>query len=187
MTQPGIDFQYESFPEIPENLRQVDWTYIAFYDYDKPFSEAEEAFQRLRDAARQLYMDKPFAYLHFLRAVESSLMTLAVVTRQPVSKCLEILRRRLDLEYGQYEIVSKASQAVVLADYFVECGEIELAGAILRAEREQLNSHAEICRNELAEVTGRLDRWGFGDSGDTDSGDSGDDSGGDDSGDTNRY
>jgi len=159
MTRSGADFLYESFPDIPQTLRQVDWTYIEFYDFNKPFSEAEEAFQRLRDAARDAYADRPFAYLHFLRAVESHLVGLAAATKQPVSKCLETLRRRLDLEYGQYEIVSKASQAVVLTDYFLECGETELAGAILRAEKEQLNAHAEICRNELATIAKRLERW----------------------------
>jgi hypothetical protein len=154
MKQPHADFQYESFPEIPKEYRHVDWTGIDAYD--KPFSEGEEAFQRLRDDYRELFADKPFAYLHFLRAVEDRLMTLAIEKRQPVSKCLEILRRRLDLEYGQYEIYGKAAWAVVMTDYFVECGETELARTILKEETEHLKATAEICRCWLATITQRL-------------------------------
>jgi hypothetical protein len=155
MKQEYAQFQYRSFPDIPKEYRQVDWTYINVSD--KPFSEGEEAFHRLKEDSRELYADKPFAYLEFLRGVESRMLMLAVIKRQPVSRCLEILRRRLDLEYDRGEVHSKADQAVITTDYFVRCGEIELAKAILKEEKQQLQETAEACRVLLENVARRID------------------------------
>jgi hypothetical protein len=137
------EFQYRSLPEIPKQLRQVDWTYINVRD--KSFSEAEEAFDQMRNEYSGVFSDRPFAYLHFLRAIEDRLVILAVEKRQPIHKVLECLRRRLDLEYSRVDIYSKAAQLLIISDYAVECGEIELSKKLLKEERNQLNETAEIC------------------------------------------
>ncbi|MCX7425515.1 MAG: hypothetical protein NTW96_07810 [Planctomycetia bacterium] len=149
-------FQYKALPEIPKECRQADW---AFADaLKKSFSEGEQLIQRLRDDCREAFVGKPFAHLHFLRAIEGRLLSLAIVKREPLPKCLAYLRRRLDLEYSRGDVYSKAAQLVLLADYAVECGEIELAKMLLKEEGEQLRETAEICRCWLDTVTQRMDR-----------------------------
>jgi hypothetical protein len=156
MNQHHADFRYRSLPEIPREFRQVDWTFVDAHD--KPFAEGEEAFRKLREEYREVFADKPFAYLNFLRAVESRLLSLAVLKRQPISKCLEYLRRRLDLEYNRVEIYSKAAQLVVLANYAAECGETELARRLLKEEHEELQETQAVCRSWLETIAERIDR-----------------------------
>lgn len=147
-------FQYKSLAHIPKEFRRVDWTYVEVHD--KSFAEGEEAFRRLKDELREVFADDPFAKLHFLRAVEGHLLMLAVQKKQPIAKVLECLRRRLDLEYGRYEIYGKAAQAVVIADYVAEAGKPELAKALLTAEKEDLEETALYCRSWLRTIRGRL-------------------------------
>lgn len=150
--EPGR-FQYKSLPRIPADYRRVDWTYIEVRD--RSFSEAEEAFCELKHELRESFADNPLAYLHFLRAVEDRLVLLAVDTKQPVAKCLECLRRRLDLEYGRGDISAKAAQAVLVAKYAADLGDTELARALLMAEREDLEEIVGICRSWLDTITQR--------------------------------
>ena len=149
-------FQYKALPEIPREFRQVDWAFVAASK--KPFPEGEELLQRLREDYREAFVDKHFAYLHFLRAIESRLLSLAIVKREPLPKCLAYLRRRLDLEYSRGDLYSKAGELVLLVDYAVECGEVELAKMLLKEEGEQLRETAEVCRSWLDTVTQRMDR-----------------------------
>ena len=85
-------------------------------------------------------------------------MNLAIDKKEPVGTCLEILRRRLDLEYGRYEIYGKAARAVVFAGYADRSGERDLARRILKAEAEQLKGTAETCREWLEAVEAHLDK-----------------------------
>ena len=156
MNEQSKDFQYRSLPTIPDEFRQVDWTFLSVGK--KPFSEAEEAFQKLDEKYREVFADKPFAYLHFLRAIADRLVMLAVQDKQPISKCLEYLRQRLDLEYGRHDIYGKAALLVVFADYAMECGEIELAKSLLKEESEQLKETAEFCRSWLETIAQRIDK-----------------------------
>ena len=146
-------FQYKSFPSIPADYRRVDWTYVELRD--KSFSEAEEAFRALEHDLRESVADNPFAYLHLLRGIGDRLVLLALDTKQPVAKCLEYLRRRLDLEYGRGDIAGKASLAVLVAEYAADSGDTELARALLEAEREDLEEIAGICRSCLDTITQR--------------------------------
>lgn len=150
------DFEYSPLLEIPDEFRQVDRTFLQYHE--RPFSEAEEAFRQLREVCAEAFVDKPFWRLHFLRAVENRLVTLAVQKKQPISKCLEYIRRRLDLEYSRSDIYGKAAQLVVFADYAAECGHIQLAVRLLREERLQLKETAEICQCWLETVTQRIDK-----------------------------
>lgn len=146
-------FQYKSLPSIPADYRRVDWTFIEVRD--RSFSEAEEAFRELKHELRESFADNAFAYLHFLRAVADRLVLLAVDTKQPVAKCLECLRRRLDLEYGRGDIPAKAAQAVLVANYAADLGETELARALLSAEKEDLEEIVGTCRSWLDTITQR--------------------------------
>jgi len=156
MGKQYADFKYESLPHIPTEYRQIDWTFVDVHD--KPFSEGEEALHHLREEYREIFAGSPFAYLHFLRAIEGRLLALAVQKKQPISKCLEYLRRRLDLEYGRSDIYGKAAQLVVLADYVVKSGEIGLAKRLLKEEMEQLAETAEICRSWMETIVQRMEK-----------------------------
>jgi hypothetical protein len=153
------DFPYGSLPNVPEEflqmVRQVDRTFVECHD--KPFSDGEQAFCQLRNEFQDAFADSPFLHLQLLRAVESRLLTLALVKKQPIAKCLECLRRRGELEYGRGDIYGKAAQLVVFADYAVECGERDLARMLLEKEREQLNETATFCQSWMQTVTQRID------------------------------
>ena len=156
MNEHHSDFQYEPLLEVPKEYRQTDRTYIEYHD--KPFVEGEEALLQLEEKHRDAFADSPFLYLHFLRAIEDRLMMLAIDRKQPLATCLKYLRRRLDLEYNRGDISLKASQAIVLAKYAAECGEIELAKNLLSHEREQLEEIATVCQGCLESVNEHLDR-----------------------------
>ncbi len=155
MKDEYADFQYRPLLEIPKEYRQVDWTYIRVID--RPFSEGVQAFDELRETLRQVFAEDPFLWLHFLRAIEGRLLMLAVDTRQPISKCMEHLRKRLDLEYDRDGIYGKAAQLVVLAKYLVESGEHELARTLLLEERAQLKETAVICESWVETIDGRIE------------------------------
>jgi len=134
----------------------VDWTYVNVRD--KPFSEAEKAFGGLRERLHDVFAFHPFLYLHFLRAIEDRLLTLAVEKEEPLSKCLDYLRRRLDLEYDHDGIYGKAAQAVLFANYAARRGERRLAAALLEEERTQLEETRNICEGWLATIIQSIDR-----------------------------
>ena len=149
-------FQYKLLGTVPEEFRQVDWTYLSLCD--KPFSECKEAFDRLKKNLGNAFAGNPFFYLHFLRAIEDRLIRLALDRKQPLSECLEQLRRRLELEYSREDIYGKAAMVVLFADYAIECGEGGLARSLLEQERDQLKATAEICRDWMETVVQRIER-----------------------------
>lgn len=153
------DFQYESRPEIPEEfvqmVRKVDRIFTEYHD--KPFFEGEQEFVGLRNEYQDVFANQPFLHLQSLRVIEGRLLSLAIVKKQPIAKCLEYLRERLDLEYGRGDIYVKAAQLVVLADYAVECGESDLARMLLEKEREQLKETATFCQSWMETVTQRIE------------------------------
>jgi hypothetical protein len=142
-----VDFQYKSFPVIPKECRQVDWTYVEAYK--RPFADGETLFEQLKTKYRQVFEENPFAHLHFLRAIEDCMLSLSIEKRQPTSKCLHYLRRRLDLEYGRYEIDPKATKLFILARYANESGESQLARKLINEERSQLQEIIETCQHCL--------------------------------------
>lgn len=148
-------FQYRSMPQVPREFGELDRTYVNVREM--PFSEAEQAFDRLRKIHEEHFADTPFAYLHLLRGIESRLLVLSVEKRQAISRCLEFLRRRLDLEYSRGEIHGKAAEATIVARYAMECGEIDLARTLLEEERRQLEELAEVCRDCQETVTQCID------------------------------
>ena len=155
MTNQFEDFEYKSLPHIPEEFRRVDWTNIEVHK--KSFAEAEEAFSKLTNELRPSFADYPFAYLFFLRAVQERLLMRAITTKQPIEKCLEVLRKRLDLEYGREDIHGKAAQAVILAKYAAGLGEVKLAKMLLTAERRDLEEMVGTCQSLLERINQRLD------------------------------
>ncbi len=150
------DFAYRPLVEVPQEFRQLDWTYIKYYH--EPFSEAEIAFQQLKEEVEGVFAHHPFLYLHFLRGVEGRLLSLAMRARQPLAKCLEYLRRRLDLEYSRGDISGKTAEAVLLGDYALDCGEPELARKLLTEERAQLEEALGHCQAALQCVMDRLEK-----------------------------
>jgi len=154
MEDHGEHFEYESLPNIPKEFRCVDRTYIEVCD--KPFAEGERALRQLQCELCDSFAESPFAYLHLSRAIEDRLLLLAVDTRQPIAKCLEHLRKRLDLEYNQGEISGKASTALIVARYAADSGKAELAKSLLEAEREHLEQIAGTCQACLDSVSQRI-------------------------------
>ena len=150
-------FEYKSLPQIPAEYRRADWTFIEVAD--KTFAEGEAAFDALKLELCEAFAGNAFAQLHLLRGVESRLLMLAMRAKEPVETCLERLRRRLDLEYGRYEIHSKAAEAVVVADYVAKAGETKLAKSLLAAEKRDLEETAEFCRSLLDTINQRLKQW----------------------------
>jgi hypothetical protein len=154
MANESEPFRYKSLPEIPTEYRRVDWTYIRVRE--KPFSEGEEAFCELKQELREVFRDNPYAYLHFLRAVEDCLVLLAIDTKQPTAKCLEFLRRRLNLEYDRGDIYGKAALVVLFAKYVSDSGQAELARELLTAERSDLEEIAGVCESWLNTINQRI-------------------------------
>jgi hypothetical protein len=151
---------YEGFPyrllaELPKEFRQIDWTYIRIRE--KPFAEGKEELEQLRRELEPIFAGNPFFHLHFVRAIESRILSLALEKGQPVSECLEHLRRRLELEYSRDDIYGKAATAVLFADHARDCNEVDLARSVLDQEREQLRETAEICLAWIETVTERID------------------------------
>ena len=149
-------FRYELLERVPKEFRELDWTYLRLIE--KPFAECKDAFDALRRELEPVFAGKPFFHLHFLRAIEDHLISLALSKNEPLSVCLEHLRRRVELEYSRADIAGKAARAVLLADYASKCGEIGLARSLLEQEEEQLREIAEVFRASIENVNERIKR-----------------------------
>lgn len=150
MSEPSDTLRYEPQPEVPKEFRRVDWTFIAVHN--KPFEEAVAAFQQLKEELHETFADKPFAHLHLLRAIEDRLLACAFDTGQGVATYLEHLHRRVDLEFGRYEVGPKATTAILLARHLAGLGDPKLARSLLTAEQNDLDHLLKVCQECLESV-----------------------------------
>jgi hypothetical protein len=88
--------------------------------------------------------------------IESQLLMLAVVMKEPLTVCLHYLRRRLDVEYGRFQVGGKAGEAQLVANYAVDSGETEFAIWLLAKEREQLNEVLQTCMGWMESTDERI-------------------------------
>jgi hypothetical protein len=146
-------YSFRSRGWIPREARQVDGTYLD--SREKTFPEAQEAFARLREEYQQRFSGDPLVYLRLVRAIADRLVMLAIEKRLPVHDCLNHLQRRMDLEYDRAEIFGKAAQQLILANYAVESGDLELGKTLLEEERAQLQETLDVCRNWLETLARR--------------------------------
>lgn len=154
MTDTCDDFEYAAQVEIPKIFRRVDTTFIACRD--KPFAAAEAALRTLSTELYDSFSGSLFAQLHFLRAIEDRILSLAVDTRQPLEVCLGILRQRLDLEYNRSDVFGKAAKAVELARYANGSGFKKMAIYLLTAEMRDLKELSDICRSWMATIADHI-------------------------------
>ncbi len=137
---------------MKEQFRQVHSLFLD--NYDKPFPEAEKAFQQVNKDLKGVFADNPFLRINFLRTIKDQLLALAIKKREPISTCLRVQRRRL--EYCRAEIYSKAAQLVVLADYAADCGDRESALSLLRKEHAQIKTIAKVCGSWMKSIANRV-------------------------------
>ncbi len=149
-------FQYQPLIDVPAEVREIP---LAGVECRKgTFAEAEEVFQRLRARVNKTFADEPFLRLHCLRMIESELLILAVVMKEPLPVCRRYLRRRLDLEYGRFQIGGKTGDAHLIANYAVDCGQTDFAIAILSKEYEQLNELSQSCAGWMESTELRINQ-----------------------------
>jgi hypothetical protein len=156
MEEAFRDFQYQPLIDLPPEVREISFTGVECRK--GTFAEAEEVFRKLRNRIDESLSEQPFLRLHCRRMIESQLMMLAVVMKEPLSVCLHYLRRRLNLEYDRLGYYGKAGEAHSIANYAVDCGQREFAISLLAREYEQLNEIVEGCKSWMESTEHRMNQ-----------------------------